>query len=525
MNHLPENERLGAYLDGELTAAERAEVERLLAADPSARQLVEELRTLRTTLQELPPLSIGRSIRNEVLGRVEQPKATLAPRPTDGDATETRSSWRAMAGRMFQARALIWSGVAVAVAVLIWVMEPGRRDDRLAMTEAAPEATPSMRAYDDAEATGMAIKEEPYLARKALPEAMVAESGPAAPRAAERAESDTSGMADMPSSGETRGRGVGQLAEQPAPAAPEPLALPARAAPVDRVEKPDDAKPSEVAESLLVVRCDVTAEAARERLFERLLESRQIARSEPRESQERFADAPAAGFAKRSAANGVEAEPGGEVWFEAEATLGDVVALVGELEKRPEQFSRLSYAYLPQTSAGSFGGAFRGAGQRFGAAEAADERGDAADVAEAEAAPSSALPFQYQGLPELPPKAEVGAEAERLSRGESAARSMGRRPTLLSVPRQRIQPAPRQDGVPEATAALDDLERALSEAAADEEEPSGRIRVRFVLNVVADETPGVAGSKPPAAPPAEAAAVEAGAPAAEAQAAPADGPE
>ena len=81
MNHLPENERLGAYLDGELTAAERAEVERLLAADPSARQLVEELRTLRTTLQELPPLSIGRSIRNEVLGRVEQPKATLAPRP------------------------------------------------------------------------------------------------------------------------------------------------------------------------------------------------------------------------------------------------------------------------------------------------------------------------------------------------------------------------------------------------------------------------------------------------------------
>ncbi len=44
MNDLPQNELLSAYLDGELTAAEQAEIEQLLADSPAARQLVEELR-------------------------------------------------------------------------------------------------------------------------------------------------------------------------------------------------------------------------------------------------------------------------------------------------------------------------------------------------------------------------------------------------------------------------------------------------------------------------------------------------
>ena len=54
MNDLPQNELFSAYLDGELTAAEQAEVERVLAASPDARQLLEELRALSATLQALP---------------------------------------------------------------------------------------------------------------------------------------------------------------------------------------------------------------------------------------------------------------------------------------------------------------------------------------------------------------------------------------------------------------------------------------------------------------------------------------
>ena len=43
MNDPSENELLSAYLDGELTADERAEVERLLAANPAAREALDEL--------------------------------------------------------------------------------------------------------------------------------------------------------------------------------------------------------------------------------------------------------------------------------------------------------------------------------------------------------------------------------------------------------------------------------------------------------------------------------------------------
>ena len=44
MNDMPENELFSAYLDGELTAAEQAAVEQLLAQAAAARQLMDELR-------------------------------------------------------------------------------------------------------------------------------------------------------------------------------------------------------------------------------------------------------------------------------------------------------------------------------------------------------------------------------------------------------------------------------------------------------------------------------------------------
>ncbi len=72
MNDLPENELLSAYLDGELTAAERAEVERLLAANPAARQLLDELRTLRATLRALPPRKLGEDLSRQVLREAQR---------------------------------------------------------------------------------------------------------------------------------------------------------------------------------------------------------------------------------------------------------------------------------------------------------------------------------------------------------------------------------------------------------------------------------------------------------------------
>lgn len=63
------DERISAYLDGELTAAERAEVDALLASNPELRQLVDELRALRSSLQNLPRATLGGGFSDRVMQR------------------------------------------------------------------------------------------------------------------------------------------------------------------------------------------------------------------------------------------------------------------------------------------------------------------------------------------------------------------------------------------------------------------------------------------------------------------------
>ena len=56
MNQANPNLRLQAYVDGELTPTERAEVERGLAANPADRQMVESLGSLRSLLKASEPV-------------------------------------------------------------------------------------------------------------------------------------------------------------------------------------------------------------------------------------------------------------------------------------------------------------------------------------------------------------------------------------------------------------------------------------------------------------------------------------
>ena len=51
---LPYEERLMAYLDGEMPAAERTRIDQMLEANPAARQLVDELRVLSGALKGMP---------------------------------------------------------------------------------------------------------------------------------------------------------------------------------------------------------------------------------------------------------------------------------------------------------------------------------------------------------------------------------------------------------------------------------------------------------------------------------------
>lgn len=67
-----DEERLSAYLDGELSSDEQARVEQLLADEPAARQLLDELRAVSSTLQGLPRTHVPGDLAADVLREIER---------------------------------------------------------------------------------------------------------------------------------------------------------------------------------------------------------------------------------------------------------------------------------------------------------------------------------------------------------------------------------------------------------------------------------------------------------------------
>jgi hypothetical protein len=135
MKNVPDTELFSAYLDGELTAEEQGCVEQVLAASAEARQLLEELRALGSTLQSLPQERLDEDFSSRVLevaARQRSWSGYAGNKPAAGRAADSakppeanaiglhgsagrKPSWR----RMFGKRSVIWSGVAVAAVVLL----------------------------------------------------------------------------------------------------------------------------------------------------------------------------------------------------------------------------------------------------------------------------------------------------------------------------------------------------------------------------------------------------------------------
>ena len=107
MKNLPENELFSAYLDGELTAAEQAQVEQLLSASPAARQLMDELRGVSSTLQSLPQEKVGEDLSARVLRTAERRMLTETGPGDDGEEP-AMPLWRQTLRGMLSGRA--WSG-------------------------------------------------------------------------------------------------------------------------------------------------------------------------------------------------------------------------------------------------------------------------------------------------------------------------------------------------------------------------------------------------------------------------------
>jgi anti-sigma factor RsiW len=128
-NYELDDELLSAYLDGELSADERAAVEARLATDPAAQQLLHELRSVSQSVQALPTESLGRDVSDEVIRRAHE----SAPRPGTAPSAKTvAASEQSRAGhtmpkiRIFHSkRAWIWASMALAAGLLLMIVQSG----------------------------------------------------------------------------------------------------------------------------------------------------------------------------------------------------------------------------------------------------------------------------------------------------------------------------------------------------------------------------------------------------------------
>jgi hypothetical protein len=152
-DNVPETELLSAYLDGELTAAEQTRAEQLLASNPAARQWVEDMRALSHTLHALPRQTLGEDLGPRVLRLAEQRMLAGAP-PAQGAAEPPRPLWRETLRGMLSRRALVWSGLAVAIAVMMMLSEqsktklPARHVAQTGTAAPAKDAAPAAKEFD-----------------------------------------------------------------------------------------------------------------------------------------------------------------------------------------------------------------------------------------------------------------------------------------------------------------------------------------------------------------------------------------
>jgi hypothetical protein len=156
-------ELLSAYLDGECSAAEQAQLEERIAGSPEFRQFVDELRSVRSSLELLPQYRLRPDFAEHVLRRAEREVLTASgPESHTSVGTVARavhdvttqpvgdvSRRTPEPGR--SARPFLWTLAALAAAVLLLVTnrEPEIRRDEFAKGPAPPAATQAKKSAQD----------------------------------------------------------------------------------------------------------------------------------------------------------------------------------------------------------------------------------------------------------------------------------------------------------------------------------------------------------------------------------------
>src|SRR5262245_36358547 len=129
-----QEDALSAYLDGELDATARAEVEARLAESAEWRGILDELRETRGALRALPPVDASPVFWRRVLGNEEVVDLAAARR-----AKQRRAPWK-----------LAVAGAAAAVVIIVGVAAIPQRD----------KVKPAVASFTDAHATRSSIDED-----------------------------------------------------------------------------------------------------------------------------------------------------------------------------------------------------------------------------------------------------------------------------------------------------------------------------------------------------------------------------
>ncbi|MBN1393420.1 MAG: zf-HC2 domain-containing protein [Pirellulales bacterium] len=340
MNDPTQNELLGAYLDGELTADEQAEVERLLAADPAARQLLDDLRALSVALQALPQEKVGEDLSEAVLRAAARRVLLDGPPGEQAGSTPVAPLGRSFFRRLFNVRGLAYAGLAAAFALMIVFLEWNQLD-------------PAAR--NEGKQTARAVRKP------------------------ERSREERDGL--PPSIQSARDSVVAPAA------APPPLGSLAMKSAKSRDLAPRDESSIPDRSELLVIHCDVTSDALAEKAFEKLLAANGIVRgrrlglSELESEGKGFARSP--GQVKKDADEPSSDAAGAPPPLEAdevsliyvEATPAQIEAALAALAAEPRAFANIS-ANPPQgiASAALFFGRPMRAGREVGGGEGRREK-------------------------------------------------------------------------------------------------------------------------------------------------------
>ena len=294
MKNQPNDELLSAYLDGELNDAERAEVERRLADDPAAARLLEQLRSVRRVVQSLPREPLGENLTQQVIEEAERRR---------GELSQPVPLVRSWSERFLNRRVIAWASLTLLVGAAIAIHERWQKGSFIGEKSVKEVARAGgSESWNRKPANEKLERDDAFRP----PTMQAAPRTPSSP-------SESTAMAGV------------RLEKLNAPAVRNVMA-----------KAPDAPRGS-----VLVIRCDVSSEAAQSRAFDKLLISNGIVsvqRQTPPTSQVRERSLVGAASVKADWAKTQEKDARGEEIIEVEATPSQIEATLAELESRPDAF-------------------------------------------------------------------------------------------------------------------------------------------------------------------------------------------